>query len=144
MKIIRHVRKEIEVKYLKASVHVRYWEDSTLDDMQDADGQMPGRKGEMWEPIISLEDGVIANWKIGHKASIHYKVCDEGEYYLLDENHKAVAKMPSGSYVPDIMCPKGDGYGDYVIMDVNSDGMIDKWKIDLTPFNSIEDENNEI
>ena len=33
-------------------------------------------------------------------------------------------------YVPDVMCPTGGGYGDYIIMHVNGDGVIEKWNQD--------------
>ena len=35
-------------------------------------------------------------------------------------------------YVPGIMCPEGDGFGDYVIMEIASDGTIAKWQVDLS------------
>jgi hypothetical protein len=37
-------------------------------------------------------------------------------------------------YVPSMMCPKDNGHGDYVIMDIGADGTIDKWRVDLGPF----------
>jgi hypothetical protein len=32
------------------------------------------------------------------------------------------------------MCPKENGYGDYVIMDIDSEGKIINWKVDLSDF----------
>ena len=37
-------------------------------------------------------------------------------------------------YVPSMMCPEGDGYGDYVIMKVAEDGTIANWRVDLSEF----------
>jgi hypothetical protein len=32
------------------------------------------------------------------------------------------------------MCPKENGYGDYVIMDIDREGKIANWKADLSDF----------
>jgi hypothetical protein len=32
------------------------------------------------------------------------------------------------------MCPKGEGYGDYVIMNIDSDGKIEKWQVNFSEF----------
>lgn len=37
-------------------------------------------------------------------------------------------------YVPSIMCPEGDGFGDYVIMEIAEDGSIANWIADLSAF----------
>jgi hypothetical protein len=37
-------------------------------------------------------------------------------------------------YVPEIMCPEGNGYGDYIIMKVNENGYIANWDADLSDF----------
>ncbi len=34
-------------------------------------------------------------------------------------------------YVPSIMCPEGNGYGDYVIMKVDAEGRIANWRPDV-------------
>ena len=70
----------------------------------------------------------------GTTADIHYKVCDDGVYTLLDEGGaKIVAK---DGYVPDIMCPEGEGYGDYIIMKIDGKGNIANWNPMLGEFNS--------
>ena len=43
-------------------------------------------------------------------------------------------------YVPSIMCPEGEGYGDYVIMEIDGDGRIANWKVDLSEFEKSEDD----
>ena len=56
------------------------------------------------------------------------KVCDQGEYWLLDSERKRVAKW-GGDYVPDDFLCHGDrGYGDYIIFKVGADGVIAKWR----------------
>ncbi len=132
-KFIVTTQQAVEVKYLRAECDVRYWEDATVDGVEDTDGTLiPCREGDDWKPLINLETGKIENWKQGVTASIHYKVCDAGVYSLLDENRNVIKTVDG--YVPNILSPKDDGYGDYVIMDVDADGMIQDWRIDLTAF----------
>jgi hypothetical protein len=132
MKLKLKVEKEFDVKYLLARVGARYWEDSTLNGEPDEQGNMPCREGDYWSPLIDIERGIIMNWPVGNTADIHYKVCDDGIYHLLDEN-KVVIKSIEG-YVPDIMCPEGEGYGDYVIMKIKSDASIANWEVTLSEF----------
>jgi hypothetical protein len=130
------IKTEHEVKYLKAFIGARYWEDTEVDgvfDTEDGDNiPCKSEDGEYWCPIIELETGVITNWEKGKTASVHYKSCDDNSFYLVDGNDKTVA-MRKG-YVINMMCTAEDGYGDYVIMDIDADGKIENWKADLTPF----------
>lgn len=133
MKVKLKIEKEFEVKYLLAEVGARYWEDSTVNGEEDTEGTIiPCRDGEYWKPLIDIETGIITNWDKGHTASIHYKCCDDGLYKLLDENKNEIKAIEG--YVPNIMCPKENGYGDYVIMDIDRDGKIENWKADLSDF----------
>lgn len=133
MKIEIVTKQSVEVKYLQAKCGVRYWEDASVDGVEDTDGTLiPCREGDLWSPLIELETGRILNWKQGVEASIHYKVCDAGEYMLLDAAKEVVKRI--ADYVPAIMSPKDSGYGDYVIMDVNADGVIQNWKPNLRAF----------
>jgi hypothetical protein len=75
--------------------------------------------------LIDIDTGKITNWKEGVEADIHFKVCDAGTYQLLDENKKVI--LEKEGYVPDIMCPEGAGYGDYIIMKIDKDGIIANW-----------------
>lgn len=133
MKVKLKIEKDFEVKYLLAEVGARYWKDATVNDEEDTEGTLiPCREGDYWKPLIDIETGVIVNWLKGSVASIHYKACDDGKYHLLDED-KNIIKSIDG-YVPDIMSPKENGYGDYVIMDVDREGQIANWKIKLEDF----------
>lgn len=139
MKITIKESKEIEVSFLKAECGVRYWEDATVDGVEDEKGELiPCREGDCWCPVISLEDGVIINWDTGKAASIHYKICDAGTYTLFDKDQNQIKSIDG--YVPDIMSPQDRGYGDYVIMKVDSDGKIENWKVILDEFNDESDE----
>ena len=123
----------ITVKYLRAECGVRYWEDATVDGVTDEDGALiPCRIAETWCPKIDLDTGIIDGWPEGRVASVHYKVCDDGRYSLLDADGRDVLTIDG--YVPRIMCPAENGYGDYVIMEIGPDGKISGWKIDLSEF----------
>lgn len=117
-------------KYLQACVGARYWEDATLNGVEDTDKNMPCIDGDLWKPLINLETGIIENWIIGNTANIHYKSCDQNSFYLLDENKNVIGKIED-DYVINTMCPNDNGYGDYVIMQIDENGKILNFK-DLT------------
>lgn len=131
---------DVDVKYLFASMHVRYWEDATVNDIRETDEAptIPLRNGDMWDIMIDIEQGRIMNWPVGNTASTYYKVCDEGTYTLTSYDMEGVVIRKSG-YVPSMLCPKEDGYGDYVIMDIDENGYIDGWKFDHTYFTTVDD-----
>lgn len=115
-------------RFIEVRAGVRYWEDGKLNGEEDAEGNMPLRNGDLWLPVIDLATGQVLNWPAGMEASVHYKVCDEGDYWLLDEARQRLAKWKS-YYVPnDILCPGGSGFGDYIIMNISGDGTIQGWR----------------
>lgn len=116
--------------YIEVSAEVRYWEDATINGKEDTDGTLtPLRTGDNWRPVIRLSDGVVMDWPTGTTADIHFKVCDAGEYWLLDEHRQRIAKW-GGYYVPDdFLCHGDEGYGDYIILTIASDGAITGWKL---------------
>lgn len=133
-----NIEKDFDVKKMCCNIGVRYWEDATVDGVEDTDGKLiPCRNGERWCPEICLESGIITNWDFKSKADIHYKVCDDGIYKLELENGEEVKAI--NDYVPTMMCPEGGGYGDYIIMKVNKDGQIENWKASFDEFLSEED-----
>ncbi len=128
-----NVKQKIEVKTIYVEAGVRYWEDATVDGVEDEKGDLiPCRDGDTWKPTIEIETGKILNWKQGVKADIHYKVCDDGTYSLMDSEFKRVATIDG--YVPKFMSPKENGYGDYIIMEVDENGIIQNWNPDLSVF----------
>lgn len=131
---------EVDVKYLFASMAVRYWEDAILNGIHetDEDPKIPFRNGDMWDIIIDIDEGRIVNWPIGVTASTHYKVCDAGVYTLTSHDMESVVIRKSG-YVPPMLCPAEWGYGDYVFMDIDENGFIDGWKFDHEYFTSVDD-----
>ena len=129
------VPQTVEVVTLRCDIGVRYWEDGFINDEQDSDDnpQMPLIEDGRWKIDIDLSTGQIKNWPAGTRASVHYKVCDDGVYKLLDTEEDVVSTV-NYEYVPSMLCPKDNGYGDYVIMDIDENGKIEDWKPDLDYF----------
>ena len=134
MKTTIQVKKEVDIRTLKVFANVRYWENASVNGVSDDDGALiPFRVHDLWCPIIDIDSGTVKDWPEGTVAKIHYKVCDQGTYRLEDENGNDVLAIED-DYVPSIMCPKENGYGDYIIMDIDENGKIQKWKADFSDF----------
>lgn len=138
-KLTISVKQQVAVKYLHAEMNVRYWEDASVNgvDEQDEDPKIPLRRGDTWEICVDLETGKISNWPQGTTAKTHYKVCDAGIYRALTSDNEVIAERDW--YVPEMLCPGGDGYGDYVIMNILEDGTIEGFKPDLSFFEDDEE-----
>lgn len=133
MKLTLKVKQEFEVKYLLAKVGARYREDATVNGVEDIEENlMPCFEGKNWCPLIDIESGQILNWEKGKEAYVHYKSCDENNFYLLDKTKNVISEKEG--YVINMMCPAEDGFGDYVIMNIDSDGFIKNFKADLSDF----------
>ena len=105
---------------------VHYWEDGTVNEIQDIDGVLiPCRDGDRWKPIIDIESGVITNWTKGVKAEVHYKICDDGVYHLANSNGEIM--LTKDGYVPDILDLNSESYGDYIILNIDENGKIEDW-----------------
>lgn len=151
MKIKIKVLQEVEITYAACQIFARYWEDSDVNGVEDDcnNPQMPCVKEvnhfyykkprKAWCPIINLKTGQIENWKKGVTASIHYKSCDENVvilrngYVACDEVKKYIG------YVPNFLCPKECGCGDYVIMDIDENGFIQGFNNNLDDILNEED-----
>lgn len=129
MKATITVKKEVDIIKMSVSANVRYWEDSMIggNDAPVGGKDFPCKIGDYWCPKIDIETGKIDNWNAGISASIHFKVCDQCSIALFDKDDNSVFSVDD-EYVPKILCPKENGYGDYIIMDVNSFGLIENWK----------------
>lgn len=150
MEVELTVKKKFDVHYLKVDAGVRYWNDSDVNGEEDIDfyetkgigvPKMPCAVKVQdkpqsniysdhyrWQPIIDINTGQIINWTQGVSAFVYYKVCDEGEYTLLDKDNNEIVSVES--YVPYVLCPEDEGYGDYIIMSVDEIGFIKNWKCD--------------
>lgn len=125
--------KQVPVTFLRAQCGVRYWEDGTVNGEEDADGTLiPFRRGEIWDIKINLETGAISDWPKGTVAEVHYKVCEDGVYSLLKDDGSIAVEIDG--YVPSMLAPDGDGYGDYVILKIDENGQIQNWEANLSPF----------
>lgn len=74
-----------------------------------------------WQPEIEVETGTILNWPKGMVARIYDKPCDDCNIFVDGEN------LNDGEYVPKFLSPGGEGFGDYIIMDIDGNGKINKW-----------------
>lgn len=129
MQLTINESKTIEFKYLQVDAYVRYWEDAEINGESDESGSnVPLKSGSSWRPLINLESGVILSWPKGVVASFYFKVCDAGDYSLLNESHEIVATH-NNYYVPDgLLCYGECGYGDYIIMSVDENGKIENYR----------------
>lgn len=136
MKVSATAQQEIDVKFAQCFIAPRYFEDAIVDGVDD-DEQNP-QIPEMytidgiryWCPIINIETGEIINWKQGVTAFVHYKSCDENYIRFSDDDDNTV-QIYSG-YVPKLLDPTNDGYGDYVIMHIDENGFIEDFTCDLS------------
>ncbi len=145
MKATITVEKEFEIKYLEVDANVRYWDDDKVirdeedPDIQDDAPKMPGAElvdGDWrWRVTIDVDNGTIVGWPKGTTASVHYKVCDEGVYTLLDKDNKVIERVES--YVPDCLAPMEDGWGDYIILDIDRNGKIEGFEFDQSDVDEI-------
>ncbi len=93
-----------------------------------------------WHIIINLDNGQICNWPQGTTASIHYKSVDENYNHILVDR-LWIVKEHEG-YVPKFLCPKENGYGDYVIMDIDENGFIQNFNNNLDDIIGEEDDDD--
>lgn len=122
---------EVDVAFLGVDAGVRYWDDASIDGQQDdADNpSMPFIEEDRWRIVIDVDMGRIIGWPQGVEASVHYKVCDDGIYELRSREGRIIRRLER-IYVPAALCPVEQGYGDYIIMDINADGHIEGWDRD--------------
>ena len=108
---------------------VRYWEDAIVNGIEDVDGTLiPFRRGNLWCPVIDIETGIVQDWPSDKTADVHYKVCDAGDYWIVDPVTKEQYKF-KGDYVPDLfLCHVNTGYGDYIILKIDNEGKIANYK----------------
>ena len=154
MKITRMIKSEQDIRYLRATMGVRYWVDCKYSDdngetwhcdFDDTDEESERimkltpcvvrkdigyRESDYWEIIIDLNEGKVLNWPKGFLIKTYYKVCDDGEYVFLDENMQEVVNITqeyNQYYVPDFLSIGDCGYGDYVYIDIDGNGNIENF-----------------
>ena len=124
----KHNKRKNEPTHLSIKVKPRYWEDATVNGVEDEEGFLiPLRLFDIWRIVIDIKTGRINDWPYGKKASIHYKVCDDGEYWLTNADLEPIFKL-NDSYVPDFLSIGDNGCGDYIILEIDEEGNIDGWR----------------
>lgn len=113
--------------FVKAEV--RYWEDGSISKdgknyVEDVTKEMPCIDGVDWSPIIENETGIIQNWEKGIFAKLYYKVCDQCTI-ALDAPENTIQES---DYVPDWLSIEDEGFGDYIMLNIDGDGKINNWK----------------
>ena len=132
--VLENLKPKAPIKLI-VKTSVRYWEDSEINGVEDTENgdNIPCKQGDLWCPEINIETGIIENWEIGKTANIHYKVSDCCSWVIQDSNGRVIYFQDDG-YVPDTLCPAERGYGDYIIMNIDENGQIDKWRFDIDDF----------
>lgn len=117
-----------KVTRLFVEAGVRYWEDATVNGKEDTDGTLiPFRKGDCWCPIIDLETGKIIGWPAGTTAHIHYKICDNGIYWLTNDQDVELARWVH-YHVPPLLITGRSRLTDYIALKVDAEGRIADWR----------------
>ena len=156
MKITRMIKTEQDIRYLRATMGVRYWVDCKysedngktwnrdFDDTHEESERIKSitpcvvRKNigydesDYLELIIDLEEGKVLNWKDGFCLNTNYKVCDDGEYVFLDKDMNEVVNITKEYkqyYVPDFLSVEDTGYGDYVYLNIDGTGHIEHFDV---------------
>lgn len=127
------------MRIVKVCADVRYKQDAHIktpemtDFFEDSDGEIPCMEGSCWCPEIDVDRGVILNWTQGTEARVNYKVCDcfSAKAFVEDNAFSVPIAKVEDEYVPKFMCPREEGYGDYICMDIKADGTIEGWNTSL-------------
>lgn len=138
------ITNDVDVKYICADLGVRYWEDSSVNGVDDIsyDEQTKGERPRMplavedpsarydgekyrWVIKINADTGNIEGWPEGVTANVFYKVCDDGIYWLETADGEEYHKIED--YVPKLFDFCNDSDGDYMIMTVDENGHIKEW-----------------
>lgn len=117
---------EIDIKFVRLELHVRY-------DEEDIPNDFPLRSGDMWNASVEIDTGKIRGWPADAGArQLRMKVCDEGCYSLVADLDGIVARI--SDYIPHGVVP--GRYGDYVELEIDANGVITNWpkKPDVSEF----------
>lgn len=156
MKIKRLTPVEYDIKYLRATMGVRYYvnceytEDNgktwhkDFEDTDEADelvkSVIPGivkkdigyKESEYFEIIIDLDKGKVINWPKNFTLITYFKICDDGEYVFLDKKMNEIVNITKEYdqyYVPSFLSIDDNGYGDYLYITILGGGKIHNFDI---------------
>lgn len=149
MEVVINVPQKFEITKLVCKARVRYPEDSGIsydgehwEDDDEINPKMPcivkEGKDFYWVIEIDPEDGKIMNWTQGMYGSTAYKTCDEFECYVYSHDKQL---LHYDGYVPNFMSIDDIGYGDYIYVTIDNNGMINGWIFNQDDFNEMVDQN---
>lgn len=141
---------EEDIKYLFAHLHDDWWDGAEISrdggefEEVDEDGSQIkdllkpfdypsqtrfkkyiAKDDPVFSMKIDVETGEVIGWPKGIAMNIYWKIVDEGLYQYLDTNDNIIFEYDG--YVPIELAINDDGYGDYVILNIKSDGFIENW-----------------
>lgn len=146
----------VKLKEIKVFAGVRYWQDCKYStdngatwiepDDTDEDGDvvnklLPGVEylddknlhmiGWYWCINIDYETGKISSWKQGFCIETNFKVCDDGKYQILDDKKETIwdSDLKKYYYVPYFLSLDGEGFGDYIKITIDGNGIIKDWDL---------------
>ena len=123
--LVEAIKRVVDIKQVSINIPLR-------DGDVESDLDIPFIKDNVLRCVVDIDSGRIQTWPQGQTMKLCSKVCDEGIYKLFDTKGNCIASI-NEDYVPNNLIP-GD-YGDYVILDVDTDGLIKNWKpINLNEF----------
>lgn len=140
-------RLESEARYLKMSIPydkddesgLISFDDGLMTELECEEDFVPpmlNKEDQLLEYMVDLKERKVLNWsyKDGY-LRMWAKVRDSGTYTLLDEKMNPLWQIRG--YVPNrLIPPLEDGYGDYIELAVEGDGIVVGWpeKLDFSEF----------
>lgn len=133
MKAKMNLPVEVEISYIRVNAYIPFWEDAYVNGVAD-DNDSPtipcaSSCNCYWQPLIEIETGQVLNWQKGVSAETNYKVRDRFKCDFLDEKNETVKSFRG--YVPEFMYPGKNGWEDYIMLNINEEGYIERWDKNL-------------
>lgn len=149
------VEKQVKLTSIRVSAGVRYWHDCEYsedggktwieaeDDTDELNEEFKKHipsiykqdlgygVGDYWDFTIDIDTGKINNWPKNFCLKTHFKVCDDGLYQIIDEDHNVVWDSIKNQtyYVPGFLSLEDSGWGDYIFININQEGFIEHWDV---------------
>ena len=120
MEYIKMLEKVYEVAYLRIVLHLDY----ELEEYKDL--PFVNDRG-VASILIDINTGqIVENNSFSEDVRFFVKAVDEGTYILYDKEVNEIDRL-TDDYVPNDLIPERDGYGDYITLKINKDGLITNW-----------------
>jgi hypothetical protein len=117
MKITKTISVEVDAEYLGIIVPV-------LNGDEDIPYDFPLRINDNWSALVQIDTGRILMWPCIKGGLLQMKICNRGDYRLLDSNFDLITRIQD-DYVPNNLIP-GE-YGDYIDLHIDEKGYITNW-----------------